>query len=130
MSANNISRILMSVDASEYDVAANALSWQHSLEIITTFCTQYDMLSLIKIPQGVDLAQPHLVAAATSIKDVIKDWQDLGDNDYFIWQEFILRNGSNVKLESDSWLDDTLQLSLETALHAEVASDLCSIPLS
>jgi hypothetical protein len=85
---------------------------------------------LIKIPQGVDLAQPHLVAAATSFKDAIKDWQDLGDNDYFIWQEFILSNGSAVELESDSWLDGTLQLSLETALCAEVASDLCSIPLS
>ena len=88
------------------------------------------MLFLIKLPQGVDLAQPHLIAAATLFKDTIKDWQDLDDNDYFIWQEFILRNGSNIKLESDSWLDDTLQLSLETALHAEVASDLCSIPLS
>ena len=51
------------------------------------------MLSLIKIPQGVDLAQLHLVAAATLFKDAIKDWQDLGDNDYFIWQEFINRNG-------------------------------------
>jgi hypothetical protein len=88
------------------------------------------MLSLIKIPQGVDLVQPHLVAAATLFKDALKDWQDLGNNDYFIWQEFILRNGSDVKLESDSWLDNTLQLSLETALCAEVASDLCSIPLS
>ncbi len=88
------------------------------------------MLSLIGILQGVDLAQPHLVAAATLFKDAIKDWQDLGDNDYFIWQEFILCNGSDVELESDSWLNDMLQLSLETALCAEVASDLCSIPPS
>ena len=56
ISAGNISRILPSVDASKYDVAADALSWQSSLKVITKFCTQYDMLSLIKIPQGMDLA--------------------------------------------------------------------------
>ena len=73
ISAGNISRILTSVDASEYDVAADALSWQSSLEVITKFCTQYNMLSLIKIPQGVDVAQPHLAAAATLFKDATKD---------------------------------------------------------
>ena len=73
ISASNICCILTSVDASKYDIAADALLWQHSLEVITKFCTQYNMLSLIKIKQGVDLAQPHLVAAATLFKDAIKD---------------------------------------------------------
>ena len=55
-SAGNICRILTSVDASEYDVATDAVSWKSSLKLIKKFCIQYNMISLIKIPQGVDLA--------------------------------------------------------------------------
>ncbi len=46
--------MLTSVDAAEYDVAADALSWQAILKSIRRFCTQYDMTSLLKIPQDVD----------------------------------------------------------------------------
>jgi hypothetical protein len=128
--AGNISRILTSVDASEYDIATDALSWQSSLKLIKKFCIQYDMLSLLKIPQGVDLAQPYQVAKAVLLKDAIDDWQDLDDTDYFNWQEFILRNGTNVELKSDNWLDNSLLMSLEKTLWAEVESDLCSLSLS
>jgi hypothetical protein len=78
---------------------------------------------LIKIPQGVDLAQPYQVAKATWFKDAINDWQILDNVVYFNWQEFIFRSCTDVKLKSDNWLDDTLQMSLETTLHAEVESD-------
>jgi hypothetical protein len=90
ISAGNISRILTSVDASEYDVATDALSWQSSLKLIKKFCIQYDMISLIKISKGIDLAQPYQVAKATLIKDAINDWQVLDNGVYFNWQEFIL----------------------------------------
>jgi hypothetical protein len=56
ISAGNISCILTSVDASEYDIATDTLSWQSSLKLIKKLCIQYSMISLIKIPQGVDLA--------------------------------------------------------------------------
>ncbi len=88
------------------------------------------MVSLIKIPQGVDLAQPYLVAKATLFKDTIDDWQVLDNTVYFKWQEFILQSGTNVDLESDKWFNDTLQMSLEKTLCAEIESDLCSLPLS
>jgi hypothetical protein len=88
------------------------------------------MISLIKIPQGINLAQPYQVAKATSFKDAIDDWQVLNNAAYFNWQEFILQSGTNVEIESDNWLDDTLQMSLERTLHAEVESDLCSLPVA
>jgi hypothetical protein len=90
ISAGNISCILTSVDASEYDIATDALSWQSCLKLIEKFCIQYDMISLIKIPQGVDLAQPYQVAKATSFRDAIDDWQVLDNTVYFNWQDFIL----------------------------------------
>jgi hypothetical protein len=90
ISAGNISRILTSVDASEYDVATDALSWQSSLKLIKKFCIQYNMISLIKISQDINLAQPYQVAKATLFKDAINDWQVLDDAVYFNWQEFIL----------------------------------------
>ena len=130
ISAGNISHILTSVDAREYDVATDALSWQSSLKLIKKYCIQYDKLSLLRIPQGVDMAQPYQVANSVLLKDATNDCQDLDDTDYFNWQEFILRNGTNVELESDNWLDDTLLMSLEKTLRAEVESDLCSLLLS
>ncbi len=95
-SAGNISRILTSVDASEYDVATDALSWQSSLKLIKKFGIQYDMISLAKIPQGINLAQPYQVAKATLFNDAINDWQVLDDAVYFDWQEFILQSGTKV----------------------------------
>jgi hypothetical protein len=50
ISAGNLSRLLTSNDIADYDVAADALSWQSSLKNIRKFCTQYDMLSLLLIP--------------------------------------------------------------------------------
>ncbi len=66
------------------------------------------MIFLIKIPQGVNLAQPYQVTKATLFKDAIYNWQFLDDAVYFIWKEFILQSGTDVKLRSDKWLDDTL----------------------
>jgi hypothetical protein len=81
------------------------------------------MISLIKIPQGINLAQPYQVVKATLFKDAINDWHILDDAINFNWQEFILRSGTDVKLESDNWLDDMLQMSLEKMLRAKVESD-------
>jgi hypothetical protein len=72
ISARNLSRLLTSNDIADYDVTADALSWQSSLKNIRTFCTQYDMVSLLLIPQDVDLSKPHLVAKARHFKDAIE----------------------------------------------------------
>jgi hypothetical protein len=130
LSANNISRIITSTDASSFDVAADALAWQSHLQTIQKFCVQYDMTSLLQVPTGVNFSKPELVASATKFKHAIDDWSNLEDDDYHKWQEFIRRYGSPVELESDSWLDDTLQLSMEKTLRAEVESDISNIPSS
>jgi hypothetical protein len=86
------------------------------------------MTSLIMIPQGVDLSKPQHVAKATSFKDAIKDWQDLSNNDYIEWQEFLLWHSTELKLESDNWLDNVLHLPIDKMLCSEVKSNLNSIP--
>jgi hypothetical protein len=128
LSAGNLSRLLTSNDITDYDVAADALSWQSSLKNIRKFCTQYDMFSLLLIPQNVDLSSPQLVVKASHFKDAIDDWKTLVDEDYFAWQELLLRHGSKEDTTSDNWLDDVLLLSMETTLRAEVESDVFSIP--
>ncbi len=67
---------------------------------------------------------------ATLFGDAIDDWQALNNAVYFNWQEFILQSGPDFEIKSDNWLDNTLQMSLEKTLHAEVESDLCSLPIS
>jgi hypothetical protein len=51
--ASNISHLLISTDVAEYNVAADARSWQSTLNSIQCFCSQYNMTSLIMIPQNV-----------------------------------------------------------------------------
>ncbi len=126
--AGNLSRMLISVEADDYDVAEDAITWQSILHSIHRFVLQYDMTSIIMIPQGVDLSTPHEVAKAKQFKDAIIDWQDLSNDNYFSWQEFILRHSTEVEIESDNWLDDVLCLSMEKTLRSEIESDLTSIP--
>jgi hypothetical protein len=129
IAAGNISRMLTSNNAADYDVAADALSWQTTLKSISRFCQQYDMMSLLKIPQGVDFSQPQQVAKAFSFKDAIEDWKELEDKMYYQWQEFILSYSTAIKVESDNWLEEVLHLSMEKTLRAKVESDINSIPL-
>ena len=129
ISTNNISRIITSEDATSFDVATDALSWQAHLQNVRKYCVQYDMLSILSIPIGVDYSNPSNVLTHTEYKDAIENWRDLDDEDYFKWQEFLLRYSSVTEVESDAWLEDTLQLSLEKTLKAEIDSDVSAIPL-
>jgi hypothetical protein len=128
MSAGNISHLLTSTDVAEYNIAADALSWQTTLKSICCFCSQYDMTSLIMISHDVQLSTPHLVAKAMVFKDTIRHWQDMEDQNYFLWQEFILRFGTAIEIESDNWLDNVLHLLMEKTLCAEADFDINSIP--
>jgi hypothetical protein len=96
LSANNISHIITATNASSFDIAANALAWQSYLQNICKFCVQYDMVSLLQIPTGVDFSKPERVPSATGFKDAINNWSSLEDETYFKWQEFIRHYGSPV----------------------------------
>jgi hypothetical protein len=128
ISAGNLSRILTSVDAADFDIAEDAISWQSILHCIRRFVSQYDMTALIMIPQDVNLSNPQEVATAKDFTDAIVNWQNLRDVDYYSWQEFILRHGAAVEIESDNWLEEVLRLSMEKTLCSEVESDLAGIP--
>ena len=129
ISAGNISRILTSTDADEYDVAAEAISSQAILNSIHRFCIQYDMEPLIKIPVGIDLSNPLLVKkSSTKYLNAIEHWQQLDDKNYSDWQEFILTFGAASELESNNWLEDTLLLSMDKTLRHEVESDMSGFP--
>jgi hypothetical protein len=129
IAAGNISCMLASNDAADYDVAADALSWQKTLKSISRFCQQYDMMSLLKITQGVDFSQPQQVAKAFSFKDAIEDWKELEDKMYYQWQEFILSYSTAIEVESDNWLEEDLHLSMEKTLRIKVKSNINSILL-
>jgi hypothetical protein len=117
ISAGNISRILMSTKADKYDVASKVIFYQAIMNSIHCFCIQYDMETLLKIPADVDLLQPLLtVKKATKFFNAIKYWQQLDYKKYFKWQEFIVRYGTTNELESNSWLKDTLLISMDKNL--------------
>jgi hypothetical protein len=89
------------------------------------------MTSIIMIPKGVSsLFTPTSITSTMAWLDAIKDYDKLEDSNYSAWQEFILHHGSDVKIESDSWLEGTLLLSMESTLCAEVESDLKCLPVN
>jgi hypothetical protein len=65
-----------------------------------------------------------MMTSITSWLDAINDYDKLEDHQYIEWQEFILRKGSTVEVESDEWLEETLRLSKESNLCVEVESDM------
>ncbi len=113
ISARNISRIFTSNDEAQRDVASNALSWQSILENLKRYCIQYNMNSILMIPQDVDYKNPAMVSKAHIFFNAIDNWQKLEDKDYLQWQEFVLLHGSSVEVESDNWLEETLLLSID-----------------
>ncbi len=51
-------------------------------------------------------------AASFDVAADALSWQNLEDEDYFQWQEFLLRYNSVTEIESNAWLEDTLHLSM------------------
>ncbi len=92
------------------------------------FCIQYDLDSLLKIPVNVDLSQPLQVAKATRFLNATNNWQQRNNKTYFEWQEFIIRYETKDKLESNSWLEDTLLISMNKNLQSEIESDMSRFP--
>jgi hypothetical protein len=81
------------------------------------------------IPKGVSsLFTPTSITSTMVWLDAIEDYDKLGDRNYSAWQEFILHHGLDVKIESDSWLEGNLLLSMES--RAEVESDLKCLPVN
>jgi hypothetical protein len=68
------------------------------------------------IPINIDLSLPLQVAKATRFLNAINDWQQLDNKTYFEWQDSIIRYGTKDKLESKSWLEDTLLSSMNKHL--------------
>ncbi len=112
-------------------MASDALSSQTIMQGIKQYVVQYDMTSIIMIPKGVSsLFTPPSITSTSVWLDAIEDYDKLKDSNYSAWQEFILHHGSDVEIESDSWLEVTILLSMESTLCAEVESDLKCLPVN
>jgi hypothetical protein len=79
---------------------------------IKRYAIQYNMMLLLKIPQVSVMSPENIFKSCTVMLDAIDDYDKIDDFLYCKWQEFINPYGSEVELESDSWLKDTLCLSM------------------
>jgi hypothetical protein len=83
------------------------------------------------IPHGIFSAfTPASITSSTKWLHTINDFDRLEDHQYSAWQEFILRHGTDVEIESNDWLEGTLLQSMEVTLRAEVESDLQGLPVN
>jgi hypothetical protein len=65
-----------------------------------------------------------MMTSITSWLDAINNYNKLEDHKYVEWQELILCKGSTFKVESNELLEETLCLSMESTLRAEVESNM------
>ncbi len=89
------------------------------------------MVSLILLSHGIssELSPAH-ITLSTRWLNAIDDYDVLKDYQYAAWQEFILRHGTDMEIKSVEWLKGILLLLMEITLHAEVKSDLKSLPVN
>jgi hypothetical protein len=82
-----ISRILTNNDEGNYDIANDALSSQTILQGIKQYVKQYDMLSIIKIPQGISAKKftPTNITPSTKWLSAIDDYDQIDDYQYAAW---------------------------------------------
>jgi hypothetical protein len=111
-----ISCIFLSIDKGNYDVASNALSSQTIMNGIKQYAIQFNMMLLLKILQVSMMCPENIFKSCTVMLNAIDDYDKINDSLYCNWQEFINQHGSEVELESNSWLEDTLRLSMEPTL--------------
>ena len=106
----------MSIDKGNCNVASNALSSLTIMNGIKQYAIQHDMVFLLKIPQVSVMSPENIFKSCMVMLNSIDDYDKIDDFDYCKWQEFINHHGSEVELESNSWLKDTLHLSMEPTL--------------
>ncbi len=95
---------------------------------IKQYAIQYDMMLRLKIPHVSVMSPEDIFKSCTMMLDAFDDYDKIDDSNYCKWQEFINRHGSEVELESNSWLEDTLHLSMEPTLRSEIKSNLKCLP--
>ena len=107
-----------------YDIADDVLLLEQTLLAIQKFARTFDMESIFIIPNVFDICDPLSPHQATCMSNLLTDWVTADLNTVLCWQEFLLAYGSAEDIESNNWMEETLYLSMEADLKAEVISDM------
>jgi hypothetical protein len=95
---------------------SNTLSSQTIMNGIKRYAIWYNKMLLLKVPQVSVMSPENIFKSRLVVLNAIDDYDKIDDSLYCKWQEFITHHGSEVELESDSWLENTLCLSMEPTL--------------
>ena len=116
--------MLTANDHKDYDIADDAQAWQQALKNVLSYATKFDMGSIFQLPNIFDLVDASRIKKATVWTNILTDYSLVDERAIYRWQEFVLTFGSSSDVESDNWMEDTLRLSMDPTLKAEVLSDL------
>ena len=128
LACTNITRMLSVSAHKNYDIADDAQLWQFALKTIDNYAQTYDMTSIFMMPNRFDLHDSSSIHASTQYTNLLTDYSEIDRADILDWQEYLFRYGSDVDVESDNWMEETLRLSMEQTLKTEVLSDMEELP--
>jgi hypothetical protein len=125
---SDITKLTNMAEVDNYDISKDAHMQEHALLAVLKFAETFDMVAIFMIPNHFTLHDSTSPGLATSMSNLLVDWKTAAESDVLAWQEFILRFGSSEELESNNWMEETLYLSMESTLKAEVLSDVQDVP--
>ena len=124
LAMSDITKLTNTAEVDNYDISKDAHMQEHALLAISKYAQTFDMAAIFMIPNHFTLHDSLSPQQASSMTNLLDHWKEVDEVDVFAWQEFILRYGSAEDLESNNWMEETLYLSMEQSLKADVLSEM------
>jgi len=122
LASSNYSKLTSTTFDTSTAISDDVHLWQESIRQIHDCAHAFDMLAIFMIPDVFTTLSYDSCASSTKLIDSIEDFNNpiLTDTMYFDWQTYLLQFGTDVELQSDTWMIKLLKSSMEPTLYMSV----------
>ena len=127
LTCNNALSVLSAEDSANFDVAKECITWQNGLRELEEIAQSNDMLGPFMIPEQFDLTSP---TVSCNFNSLIEHFSKFTIEEVAEWRQWLSTWAAPVELESDNWMAEIMDKSMDTALSTTVHEALAELPES
>ena len=127
LTCNNALSVLSAEDSANFDVAKECITWQNGLRELEDIAQSNDMLGPFKIPEQFELTSP---TVSGNFNSLIEHFSKFTIEEVAEWRQWLSTWAAPVELESDNWMAEIMDKSMDTALSTTVHEALAELPES